>query len=129
MAEGLLEGVIGDDSEKTESEAPNAPTGAEAFAAAVAAIASRQDPQVARDTSAFLKKQAQLLETQNKHLEDEHAPAAHALALPVASTARSTTESGHSDRLSDRDCADRSGHWYGNCGRCSRCIQFAQRGD
>ena len=73
MAEGLLEGVIGDDSEKTESEAPNAPTGAEAFAAAVAAIASRQDPQVAQDTSAFLKKQAQLLETQNKHLEDEHA--------------------------------------------------------
>jgi hypothetical protein len=73
MADGLLEGVIGDDAEKAESEAPNAPTGAEAFAAAVAAIASRQDPQVAQDTSAFLKKQAKLLETQNKHLEDEHA--------------------------------------------------------
>jgi tetratricopeptide (TPR) repeat protein len=31
MAEGLLEGVIGADAEKAESEAPNAPTGAEAF--------------------------------------------------------------------------------------------------
>jgi hypothetical protein len=32
------------------------------LAAATAAIGSRQDPQVAQDTSAFLKKQAQLLE-------------------------------------------------------------------
>ena len=30
------------------------------------------DPEVARDTSAFLKKQAQLLDTQNRYLEEEH---------------------------------------------------------
>jgi hypothetical protein len=103
MAEGLLESVPGDDAEKAEWEAPNAPTGAEAFAAAIAAIASRQAPQVAQDTSAFLKKQTQLLETQR--------PAARTLALPVASAARSTTEPGHSHHLSDRDRADRPGHW------------------
>jgi tetratricopeptide (TPR) repeat protein len=72
MAEGLLGGVLAGDDENADASAPQALTGAEAFAAAVAAIASRQDPQVARDTSAFLKTQAQLLETQTRHLEDEH---------------------------------------------------------
>ena len=44
MAEGLLGGVLGGEDEKPEVEAPDALAGAEAFAAAVAAIASRQDP-------------------------------------------------------------------------------------
>ncbi len=73
MAEGMLGGILGGEDEKPEVEAPEALAGAEAFAAAIAAIASRQDPQVARDTSAFLKKQTELLETQNEHLKDEHA--------------------------------------------------------
>jgi hypothetical protein len=63
----------GDEDEKREDEAPEALAGAEAFAAAIAAIASLQDPQVARDTSTFLNKQARLLDIQAKHLEDEHA--------------------------------------------------------
>jgi tetratricopeptide (TPR) repeat protein len=72
MAEGLLDGVLGGEDEKPEVEAADALAGAEAFAAAVAAIASRQDPQVARDTSAFLRDQSELLKLQRQHLEDEH---------------------------------------------------------
>src|SRR3984957_15310067 len=73
MAEGLIGGALGDEEEKPEVEAPGPLAGAEAFAAAVAAIASRQDPQVARDTSAFLRDQSELLRLQRQHLEDEHA--------------------------------------------------------
>jgi tetratricopeptide (TPR) repeat protein len=73
MAEGLLDGVLGGENEKPEVEVPETLAGAEAFAAAVAAIASRQDPQVARDTSAFLRDQSELLKLQKQHLEEEHA--------------------------------------------------------
>jgi tetratricopeptide (TPR) repeat protein len=72
MAQGLLGGILGGD-EKPEVEASEALAGAEAFAAAIAAKLAGSDPDVARDTSAFLKKQAQLLETQNNHLKEEHA--------------------------------------------------------
>jgi tetratricopeptide (TPR) repeat protein len=73
MAKGMLGGILGDEEEKPEVEAQETLAGAEAFASAVAAKLAGNDPEVARDTSAFLKKQAQLLETQNRHLEDEHA--------------------------------------------------------
>ncbi len=73
MAEGVLGGVLGGEEEKPEIEAPQALAGAEAFAAAVAAKLSSSDPEVAQDTSAFLKEQTLLLETQRRHLEDEHA--------------------------------------------------------
>jgi tetratricopeptide (TPR) repeat protein len=73
MAEGLLAGVLGEEEEKPEVEALEALASADAFAAAVAAKLSGNDPEVARDTSAFLKKQAQLLEIQAEHLKDEHA--------------------------------------------------------
>jgi hypothetical protein len=73
MAEGLLEGILGGDGEKPEIEAPEALAGAEAFATAVAAKLSGSDPEVARDTSAFLKEQTQLLRVQKEHLKDEHA--------------------------------------------------------
>src|SRR5471032_2232151 len=79
MAEGLLGGIIGDDDEKPEVEAAEAVAGAEAFAAAIAAIASRQDPQVAQDTSTFLRKQSQLLDIQVKHLEEDHEARLHFL--------------------------------------------------
>src|SRR5246127_667025 len=72
MAEGLLGRVLGGEAEKPEVEVPEAPASAEAFAAAVAAIASRQDPGVARKTEEFLSEQTQLLKVQKKHLEDEH---------------------------------------------------------
>jgi tetratricopeptide (TPR) repeat protein len=73
MAEGILGGILGDDDEKPEVETPDALAGAEAFASAVAAKLAGNDPEVARDTSAFLKKQTQLLEIQAEHLKDEHA--------------------------------------------------------
>jgi Tetratricopeptide repeat len=73
MATGMLGGILGDEEEKPEVEAPEALAGAEAFAAAVAAKLAGNDPEVARDTSAFLQKQAQLLEIQAEHLKDEHA--------------------------------------------------------
>jgi len=73
MAEGLLRGSLGGEDEKSELESPDSLAGADGFAAAVAARLSASDPQVARDTSEFLKKQAQLLETQHRHLLDEHA--------------------------------------------------------
>jgi tetratricopeptide (TPR) repeat protein len=73
VAEGLLGGALGAEDERPEGEAPEPVAAAEAFAAAIAAIASRQDPQVARDTSTFLKKQSRLLDIQAQHLEDEHA--------------------------------------------------------
>lgn len=60
MAEGLLAGVLGGEEGKPEVETSEALPGAEAFAAAVAAKLAGDDPEVARDTSAFLKKQTQL---------------------------------------------------------------------
>src|ERR1700730_2510100 len=73
MAEGMLGGILGGGEEKPEVEAPEALASAEAFAAAVAAKLAGNDPGVARKTETFLDKQAQLLETQNTHLKDEHA--------------------------------------------------------
>src|ERR1700678_626046 len=73
MAEGMLGGILGDDDRKNDAESPEPAAGSEAFAAAVAARLSGNDPQVARDTSLFLNKQAQLLQIQAEHLKDEHA--------------------------------------------------------
>jgi hypothetical protein len=73
MAEGLLAGVLGEEEEKPEVEALEALASADAFAAAVAARLSGNDPGVARKTEHFLDKQAQLLEIQAEHLKDEHA--------------------------------------------------------
>jgi tetratricopeptide (TPR) repeat protein len=70
---GIVGRLLGDDDEKAAVEAIEPELSADAFAAAVAARLSASDPEVARDTSAYLKKQAQLLETQNKHLKEEHA--------------------------------------------------------
>ncbi len=88
MADDLLGGVLGSEIEQPETEAPQALAGAEAFAAAVAAIASRQDPGVARKTEAFLDEQTRLLETQRRHLEDEHAFRLNQLRLTVAAAKR-----------------------------------------
>jgi tetratricopeptide (TPR) repeat protein len=72
MPEGLLGGILSDDDDKPEVETPEALATAEAFAAAVAARLSGGDPEVARDTSAVLREQTQLLKVQKEHLEDEH---------------------------------------------------------
>ncbi len=73
MADDLLGGVLGGEEERPEVEAPQAAAGADAFAAAVAARLSGNDPGVARKTEAFLDEQTRLLATQRQHLEDEHA--------------------------------------------------------
>ena len=72
MAEGMLGGILGSEEEKPEVEAAEPLAGAEAFAAAVAAKLAGGDPGVARKTEEFLEKQSRLLDTQNKHLEEEH---------------------------------------------------------
>jgi len=73
MAEGLVGGVLGDEDDKPEVEAPEAVPGAEAFAAAVAAKLAGNDPGVARKTEEFLSDQSYLLKLQARHLQDEHA--------------------------------------------------------
>jgi tetratricopeptide (TPR) repeat protein len=79
MAEGLLGGILGEEDEKPDVEAPDALAGAEAFAAAVAARLSGNDPGVARKTEAFLVEQTELLKVQKEHLKDEHEARLHYL--------------------------------------------------
>jgi hypothetical protein len=79
MAEGLLGGILGEQDERPDVEASDALAGAEAFASAVAEKLAGNDPEVARKTVEFLSKQSQLLDTQNKHLKDEHAARLHYL--------------------------------------------------
>jgi tetratricopeptide (TPR) repeat protein len=73
MAEGLLGGILGDDEDKPDVEAPDTLAGADAFAAAVAAKLAGSDPEVARETAAFLRDQSRLINVQAAHLQDEHA--------------------------------------------------------
>jgi hypothetical protein len=86
MEEGLLAGILSSEEEKVEAaEVESALSGVEAFAAAVVAISSRQDPAVARKTEAFLDAQTRLLTIQSAHLKDEH-------ALRMSGLARRTKE-------------------------------------
>jgi len=73
MAEGLVGGILGEDDDRPEAEAPEAPAGAAAAATAVAMKLADTDPEVARRTSEFLIEQAELLKMQRHHLQDEHA--------------------------------------------------------
>jgi len=73
MAEGLIGGILGSEDEKPEVEASDTPAVADSFAAAIAHHASIQNPEVARDTSAFLRGQLRHVEVRTAHLEDEHA--------------------------------------------------------
>jgi tetratricopeptide (TPR) repeat protein len=69
MAEGLLGStLLAEEEQRTAS----ADVGAEAFAAAVAANLSNQNPEVAAETVTFLRKQTELLEAQRKTVETEH---------------------------------------------------------
>jgi tetratricopeptide (TPR) repeat protein len=72
MADGLLGGILPDEDEIHEVEAPEALAGAEAFAAAVAAKLAGNDPGVARKTEDFLIEQTALLKVQKQHILDEH---------------------------------------------------------
>ena len=73
MADDLFGKIFGEEDERPDVPGAEAIAGAEAFAAAIAAIASRQDPGVARKTATFLDHQSRLLKIQADHLQDEHA--------------------------------------------------------
>src|SRR5271156_4674329 len=73
MAYGLLGGILGREDDKSDATASPTPAAAEAFAAAVAAKISGNDPEVARKTVDFLSEQTQLLKAQKECLKDEHA--------------------------------------------------------
>src|SRR5260370_2137012 len=73
MAEGMLGGILGDEDENPQVDAPEALAGAEAFASAVAARLAGGDPEVARRTADFLVDQSHLLKVQTKPLEDDPA--------------------------------------------------------
>src|SRR5260221_7266870 len=79
MAEGLLGGSLGDEEHNPDVEAPEALASAEAFAAAVAAKLSGNDPGVSRKTEEFLSEQTLLLKVQREHLKDEHEARLHYL--------------------------------------------------
>jgi tetratricopeptide (TPR) repeat protein len=71
MAEGALGELLGEDAEKAEVEAGERTPSAEAYAAAVAS-GMTVDPEVARQTVAFLASQTALLDVQRAHIEHEH---------------------------------------------------------
>jgi tetratricopeptide (TPR) repeat protein len=79
MADGLLGTIVGDEDEKPEVETVGTLPSADAFAAAVAAKLAGNDTEVARDTSAFLKKHADVLQIQAEHLKAEHTARLHFL--------------------------------------------------
>src|ERR1700688_4239429 len=68
MAEGLLDGVLGGEEEKIDPTE----SGAEPFAAAIAANLSSQNPEVATETAAFLREQTELLRAQKKNIDAEY---------------------------------------------------------
>jgi tetratricopeptide (TPR) repeat protein len=74
MAYGLLGGILGGQDDKSEVAASaTLAAAAEAFAAAVTAKYSGNDPEVARKTVDFLSEQTRLLKAQKECLQDEHA--------------------------------------------------------
>lgn len=79
MAESMLGGILGEEDERAEGESPEALARAEAFAAAITAKLAGSDPEVARDTSAFLEEQTELLKVQREHLRGEYAARLHLL--------------------------------------------------
>lgn len=74
MADGLLGGVLGEDSHGPDTETPESLARPEAFAAAVAAKLAGSDPELTRDTSAFLREQSHLLKVQTRQLDEDHVP-------------------------------------------------------
>jgi tetratricopeptide (TPR) repeat protein len=74
MAGGLLDGVLGGDRHEEDPESGESLARAEAFAGAIAAKLAGSDPELARDTSTFLKEQAHLLQVQARQLNEDHGP-------------------------------------------------------
>lgn len=72
MSEGVISGMLGDDDERPELEELASEASADAFAATLSHQAALNDPEVARDASAFLRGQLQMVQVQTEHLQDEH---------------------------------------------------------
>jgi tetratricopeptide (TPR) repeat protein len=74
VAEGVLGGVLGGgEEEHAAEEEREARSGAEAFAAALAADQAKHDPRVARAAETFLQWQARLLRAQFEELSEQRA--------------------------------------------------------
>jgi tetratricopeptide (TPR) repeat protein len=71
MAKGVLGGILGVLGGEPESSDDSIKVGAEAYAAAIAANLANQNPEVAKETAAFLRKQTELLEAQRKSVESD----------------------------------------------------------
>jgi tetratricopeptide (TPR) repeat protein len=79
MADGIIGGILGEEDEKADVEATETLVGPDGFAAAVAAKLAGSDPEVARETAAFLRNQSQLVNIQAAHLKEDHAARLHYL--------------------------------------------------
>ena len=74
MAEGVLGGLLGGEEDRAEEAAfGETRSGADAFAAALAADHAKYDPKVAMAAKAFLEKQARLLDAQTDELSEQRA--------------------------------------------------------
>ncbi len=73
MAESAgVSGILGTDGE-SPAEGALPETGLDATAAALAAEAARGDPELAREASAYFRKQSHLVEIQTEHLHEQRA--------------------------------------------------------
>lgn len=74
MAEGVLGGLLGGEEDRAEEPAlGETRSGADAFAAALAADHAKYDPKVAMAAKAFLEKQGRLLDAQTDELSEQRA--------------------------------------------------------
>ena len=72
MPEGLVGGILGEDENKPEVEAPAALVGADSVALGVAADAAKYDPELARKVGAYLDVQRSFARLQIEHFGEEH---------------------------------------------------------
>lgn len=75
MAEsGVVSGVLGAESDTlAEGSAPDIPTSVDPTAAALAAEVAKDNPELAREASAYFRRQSHLVEVQTEHLHEQRA--------------------------------------------------------
>jgi tetratricopeptide (TPR) repeat protein len=94
LADGVFEGFLGGEDEAAEESELAAAAGAEAIAIAHAMDEARTDPEIARQTSEFLRQQSRLVALQSARFEEEQ-------ALRLAHMRHQSTE-GHLRRIGQR---------------------------
>src|ERR1700722_14443680 len=71
---GVVSGVLGAGSEAAaEGSTPDSPTSVDPTAAALAAEVAKDNPELAREASAYFRKQSHLVEVQTEHLHEQRA--------------------------------------------------------